>query len=312
MKGAFGNIERVRKLGFEPDVVYVGLEKIQRHEENVVPLLWVPKAESLEEGVVDVYGRRYLFAFNNSGCIANPNIICRALKAIEKAHELGYDKIMLDALRLPSPVDGIYFLSTCFCEHSIKLWPRLKKLRSKIKDALRSPSANSILEILDELAEIRAAHVENLLAIIYDESKDLGIELIAAVFPYPISKYVGQDPKILRSYLSEVHVMLYHKCSGAACLNAEIKGLVNTLRGLGLKEEGVLRVIETIFGLDLKMEEVNSLDDGIGLGHLNFLIDLSESTYGNSFVPILWLDEILAHKVNYYVNKFRDLDLFAP
>jgi len=46
MKGAFGNIERVRKLGFEPDVVYVGLEKIQRHEENVVPLLWVPKAES--------------------------------------------------------------------------------------------------------------------------------------------------------------------------------------------------------------------------------------------------------------------------
>ena len=312
MKGAFGNIERVRKLGFEPDVVYVGLEKIQRHEENVVPLLWVPKAESLEEGVVDVYGERYLFAFNNSGCIANPNIISRALKAIENAHELGYNKIMLDALRLPSPIDGLYFLSTCFCEHSIKLCPRLKKLRSKIKDALRSPSANSILEILDELAEIRAAHVENLLAIIYDESKDLGIELIAAVFPYPVSKYVGQNPKILRSYLSEVHVMLYHKCSGAACLNAEIKGLVNTLRGLGLKEEGVLRVIETIFGLDLKMEEVNSLDDGIGLGHLNALIDLSESTYGNSFVPILWLDEILAHKVNYYANKFRDLDLFAP
>ena len=312
MIGAFGNIEKLRKLGFEPDVVYVGLERIQKYEENVVPLLWVPKAESLAEGVVDVYENRYLFAFNNSGCIANPNIISRALKAIESVYELGYDKIMLDALRLPSPIDGTYFLNTCFCEHSINLCPELKKLEGKIKDVLKSPSANSIIEILDELAEVRAAHVENLLAKIYDRAKDLGIKLIAAVFPYPVSKYVGQDPKILRKYFNEVHVMLYHNCSGAACLNAEIKGLVNTLSDLGLKKDDVLRVIEAIFGLDLKMEEIDSLDEGISLEHLDVLIDLSEKIYDNSFVPILWLDEILAHKVDYYASKFKKLDLFVP
>jgi len=38
MIGMFGNIGKVRKLRLEPDVVYVGLDKIQKYEENVVPL----------------------------------------------------------------------------------------------------------------------------------------------------------------------------------------------------------------------------------------------------------------------------------
>ncbi len=165
---------------------------------------------------------------------------------------------------------------------------------------------------MDELAEVRATHVENLLAIIYDESKDLGIELIAAVFPYPVSKYVGQGPKILKRYLSEIHVMLYHKCFGAACLNAEIKGLVNALKELGLKDDHALDVIREIFGIGIEIEEIESLNRGISLEHLNVLIDLSKKIYGIYFVPLLWLDETMIHKVDRYIEGFRNFDLFAP
>lgn len=85
MLGVFGRVSRIRELGFEPDVVYVGLNRLSGFNAKTVPLLWVPATSSLEEGVVDVYGRRYLFAFRNSGCIANPRIVERAVEVLEKS-----------------------------------------------------------------------------------------------------------------------------------------------------------------------------------------------------------------------------------
>jgi len=211
MLGVFGDVLKVRRLGYEPDVIYIGLDKIRGFDAKVNPLLWVPRATSLEEGVVDVYGRHYLFAFGNSGCIANPNVVRRGMEALERVYELEYRRVMLDAIRLPSPVDGLFFISTCFCGYSLKLCPRLSYLRDKIRATLHGASAAGITELLEELAYVRAIHVEYLLSLLYDKAKELGIELIATVFPYPLSRYVGQEPKILRKYLSEVHVMLYHK-----------------------------------------------------------------------------------------------------
>jgi len=48
---------------------------------------------------------------------------------------------------------------------------------------------------LDKITGVRATHVENLLAKVYDRAKDLRMKLTIAVFPYLISNYVGQDPK---------------------------------------------------------------------------------------------------------------------
>lgn len=49
--------------------------------------------------------------------------------------------------------------------------------------------------------------------------------------------------KILKKNPNEIHVMLYPRCSGATCLNAEIKGLVNTLSDFSLKSEDILKII---------------------------------------------------------------------
>ena len=142
-----------------------------------MPLLWVPKAESLAEGVVDVYGRRHLFAFSNSGCIACSKIVERAVSAVEKVGRLGFGKVMLDAVRLPSPVDGLLFLTTCFCSYSHELCPELGCLRDEVRDALCRASASDILQVLEGLAHARAVHVEYMLSALRDKARELGINL---------------------------------------------------------------------------------------------------------------------------------------
>ena len=51
MLGVFGDVSRIRELGLEPDMVYVGLDRVNSFAENAVPLLWVPEASGLEEGL---------------------------------------------------------------------------------------------------------------------------------------------------------------------------------------------------------------------------------------------------------------------
>ena len=131
--GVFGDVSKARRLDFGPSVVYVGLDRVRGFDERVVPLVWVPRASGLEEGVVDAYGRRYLLAFGNSGCLTNPEVVGRAVKALEEAYGLGYRRVMLDAVRLPSPFDNLFFLTTCFCRYSLELYPELAYLGNKVK-----------------------------------------------------------------------------------------------------------------------------------------------------------------------------------
>ncbi|RLG82780.1 MAG: hypothetical protein DRO39_09180 [Thermoprotei archaeon] len=312
MLGVFGRVSRVRELGLEPDVVYVGLDRVNRFAEGVVPLLWVPKTSELEEGVVDAYGRRHLFAFGNSGCIANPRVVGRALKAVERVFELGFRRVMLDAIRLPSPVNGLLFLTTCFCSHSLELCPELGYLRNRVRAVLHSASAGDVVEVLEELAHARTAHVEYMLSVLYDMARELSVELVAAVFPYPLSRYVGQEPAVLKRYLSEVHVMLYHRCPGAACLNAELRGLTGTLNILRLGYGEIQEVIRSITGLELGVKEIAELDNGIALEHVEKLMDINRSIYGDAFTPILWLDDEVAPRLKRYLKKHRRIDVFAP
>ncbi len=311
MLGVFGDVLKVRKLGYEPDVIYIGLDKIRGFDDRVVPLLWVPWAVGLREGVVDVYDRYYLFAFGNSGCIANPSIVRRAIEALERVYELGYRRVMLDAIRLPSPIDGLFFLSTCFCRYSLELCPRLSHLRNKIRATLHRASAVDIIELLEELAYVRAVHVEYLLSIIYDKARELGMELTAAVFPYPLSKYVGQEPKVLKRYLREVHVMLYHMCPGAACLNAEIKQLVEILTALGIKYDEVQELLRRVTGLELSMGEVKGLDRGLDIRHVEVLAELNRHVCGDAYVPILWLDSDSMDILEEFVKRYHRLDVFV-
>jgi len=294
MLGAFGDISKLRNLKVLPDVVYLDVEHVKSFKEGVIPIVWAPKASRIADGVEDVDGRHYLF-FGNSGCIAKPSIMRRNMRVMEEMAGLGYRKLMLDAVRLPSPVDGRYFITTCFCRYSVELFPELpREVRS-----LSKPTADALLHLLEELSAARAAHVDYFLSAVYDRARELGIELLAAVFPDPLSRYVGQHPKILKKYISQVHVMFYHKCDGAACLNREVEALSDLLFSMGLDERDVKKVISEITGLSEGRE-------GIPMSSLEKLIDRNRSVYGEALVPILWFDEASA------VGRYRDVDLFIP
>jgi len=310
MIGVYGDISKVRETGFNPDIIYVDIDKIHSFNPRVIPIVWIPRAINIDEYVVDIYGNRRLFAFNNSGCIANPMIIERNVKAIDRMASLGYKEILLDAVRLPSPIDKLLFLTTCFCRYSIELYPMLITLREKIKEILHDIDLDELIKVLEDLANARALHVKNILSILYDEASRLDIDLSAAVFPYPFSRYMGQEPKILNRYLKKVHVMLYHKCSGAACLNTEFKSLLDTLISLGLEYSDLNEFIRSITGVDIDIEDIEDLDRGLSVEYIEEFMKLNRDIYGDKFIPILWLDNMIKSRLEGYISEYRNLDIF--
>ena len=310
--GVFGDASRVKALGLRPSVVYVDSRKLKAYREGVVPLIWVPLAASAEEGVVDAFGSRSLFAFGNSGCISNPSVQGKVLGELRRLADLGYRAVLLDALRLPSPHDGLLFLSVCFCEHSVSVVPQLERLREEVKHALAEPSPRALRDLLEKLARARAREVEALLGRIREEACELGVELVAAVFPYPLSRYVGQDPRVLYRYLDEVHVMLYHRCSGPACLNHEAYSLYRTFLEIGLGERDALRLLGSVLQVE-RGDLARSLEtEGVPLEMLEVFMRVNGLIYRDKYVPIVWLDEDIAGKVSYYLEEYGRLDLFAP
>jgi hypothetical protein len=308
MLGVFGDPSR---LGEEPDRRYRSIEWLEGFEERVVPFLWVPRT-GIRGSVVDVYGRRRLFAFNNSGCILSPGVRNRVRQALLKAERLGYDSLMLDAVRLPSPIDRLLFISTCFCNHSLSAFPELGYTATLVRRALYKPDADAFLEALEELAHTRIRHVEALLGEASELAEKLGISLSAAVFPYLLSRYVGQDPGILSKYLDEVHVMLYHRCGGAACLNAELEAYAELLTSLGLCAEEIVEIVSRTTGLRLEVEETRSIGGGVRLELVESLADANKSLYGWRFTPVFWLDDEILGRIEVYKVRYKNLDLFIP
>lgn len=314
--GVFGDVSKVEGLGLRVGRVYVGSDSLKVFREGVVPLIWVPEVSGLSEGVVDVWGRYYLFAFGNSGCLVNSFVLKRVKGEVERLANLGYDTVMLDAFRGPSPHDGTYFLTTCFCRYSMDLSPKLPKLMLRVKYLLSNYSRLSredVKDLLEGLASVRAEHVEYFLSEVHGIARGLGIKLLGAVFPYPLSKYVGQEPKILKKYLSEVHVMLYHRCGGAACLNRELSALVNTLTYvLKLSIKDVKEFLKELVGTELNYSEIKELAQGVSSSVIEDLMKLNAKVYGDKYVPIIWFDERTKDRIKGYLNMFKDLDVFAP
>lgn len=308
MIGVWLDPRRAEELGVRAERLYRPVSRLNKYMEGVVPFLWVPKASPGEE-VVDIYGRRRLFAFNNSGCLASPGILERSLKALRRAADMGYDAFMLDAVRYPSPVDGLLFYTTCFCPHSFASQPDAADLYNRAKQTVLGRDVDALLGILEELSRFRAVQVEAFLRRFSEEAERLDVELMAAVFPYPLSRYLGQHPRVLREYLDEVHVMLYHRCGGAACLNAEISYLLSSLQVLGFTRLEALELLPRITGLRLREEEAHRLGQGLGREHLLSLMEKNAEIYGGKFVPIVQLDMYVEEKER-LEPRYGSVDLF--
>jgi len=170
------------------------------------PVIWVPKANDVKQGVVNAWNETALFAFNNSGCIMNPQLIQNTIQTIEKAIiETGAEAIIIDALRYPSPHDQKW-LFTCFCKHCQQHMKTLginsKELAEKIRQATKNLHQYPHLKpeqyhALQTLTYIKQKAVETALIQIKEHTQKLGTELWAAIFPPSIAWLVGEIIKPL-------------------------------------------------------------------------------------------------------------------
>ena len=222
--GIYGDINKAKTYGITFHEVYAKLDKqvaIQIREQGYkyIPLIWVPETTNPEEGVEDIWGNKNLFAFKNSGCIRNPKIIKKVGRKIELAAALDVNSIVLDALRYPSPHDGKTIFS-CFCkycqetmkEHGINPTTLRENLKKTIKEIAKYPHLTpQSYETLTTWIKTRQLSVLETLKIIHEKAKEQGIKLYAAIFPPSLAWLVGQNYQLLKKYLNEAHIMIYHK-----------------------------------------------------------------------------------------------------
>ncbi len=307
--GVYGDPKRAlreaQQLGLvvEKPIYYTG-EPVDC-QEHIAIVIWAPHTRSTHEAVVDAWGRRGLFAFNNSGCPRNPQVARRFLGRIEELAQKGC-KIVVDALRYPSPHDGRLMLS-CFCTHCLKAQPRLEALRRNLLEAIARRNPESFAQALTELAEARAEAVEELAAQARDKARAYGVGIEAAVFPPSISWLVGQRLDRLARIYDRLQVMLYHKCGGPACHNHEHASLQKLLSSLGLPVKEALEHL----GITPPAPPEILEEQGTPPAILTDEWRRAASLAGSRAVPILWLDNILPRVLD-ELKPLEKLVLFAP
>ena len=296
--GVYGNYTKLKQIAKSLNLkareikLYKSINKITRYEENTIPVIWVPQTKNKEDGVINIHGEQGLFAFNNSGCINNPKVKDRLIQDINKASTLGYKEVILDAFRYPSPHDQVMFLS-CFCKYCTSKQPKLHKIRLKLKEAIKKKQPKTFLQALQELMETRTTLVKEQLTEVHEIAEKQDIKLHTALFPPTLSKLVGQDYKTFKKHVKQIQVMLYHKCSGPACLNHEIASLIKLLRKLELDTRTILQELN-IPAINPETLEQQGTPINMVVRELEKAITYNE----NKIIPIFWANSKLQEIIN--------------
>lgn len=296
-----GEVEEAYRMGFDAVFTSPSREVALRARELGLlyfPLVWVPKASYVSQGVVDAWGEVKLFAFNNSGCIMNPSLMQNTLNRIEEAvRETDGEVIILDALRFPSPHDAKQLFS-CFCKHCQDFMRFLNINSEELAENVRQAARNIHLyphlnpdeqNALQTLFYVRQRAVERVLIHVREFAEKLGVRLWAAVFPPSLAWMVGQNYSVLRRYVDQIQVMLYHSGRGAACLNHELASLARLISKLsGLDLEDALKFSSYLTGIEVDFP-FNALEEGLPL---TIICDefLRAKRIIDDVVPIFWFD----------------------
>ncbi len=276
---------------------------------NVVPCIWVPGTKDVEQGVVDLWGGRTLFAFNNSGCISNPLIRDRVRKLIIEFAEIGFKTVLLDAARFPSPIDGRAFFS-CFCKHCTSKYERLSRIKEKLQRAMNSRDLASLADAMLELFHARTVLLIDFLSEVSDLAKSLGVRLEAAVFPYPLSEFVGQSYRVISKFYTVLQPMCYHACSTAACLNAELYSFVKVLEDAArLSRKEVLK-LSKLLGAEPFISSAPLECSSLPLDFASLVAKSSCLRASTKCVPILWFDPQMF--VKDYTSSVGEVCIFIP
>ena len=296
--GVYGSLAKAESMGLCVTEHYGPLDPRASHaaQENglrYIPVIWVPETKDPGEAVVNAWGRRGLFAFQNSGCITHPHTRKRAReKIVQAATQLEAPAVILDALRFPSPHDG-ELLYSCFCPHCTRVMEKHgidpQNLQTSIARLARAlPQypylGGTLLRTFATWVEVRQSLVVGFLEELRDEARRCGLRLWAALFPPSLAWLVGQNYTLLEPHLDEIHIMLYHRCGGAACLNHELNSLARLLKG-----GGATPALRRLTGQNLgDMEHLEHR--GLQPETLVEEAETARSLLGDKAVPILQLD----------------------
>ncbi|RLI44527.1 hypothetical protein DRO69_07190 [Candidatus Bathyarchaeota archaeon] len=313
------NLKTVLSKKFS-EVYFTPNPKMARHAKELgltyVPVIWVPEAKDPKLGVVDIWGNQRLFAFNNSGCPANPIVQEKAIKQLENTiSSTESDAAILDALRFPSPYNMKTFFS-CFCTHCQKHMKNMGINPDELRNLLIKTTKNlnkypyispEDLKALTSFIYARQIIIEDFTKKIHETAKNLNISLWAAVFPPSLAWLVGQNYTILSKYVDEFHIMLYHKCNGAACLNKEIACLTKTLqevtqRSLENVQYAVYRLTGILTSRSLEELETIGIKPNIIVNEAKNAIHL----LGEKAIPTFWYDPQLHEK---YISQLSEIKL---
>ena len=298
-------------------------EWAKEHSVLYVPHVWIFENNDLGNGVVNIFGKRGLYAFGNTGCPSNPRVLDNALKRIENVFsDLEVPAVILDGVRFPSPRDMEFFFS-CFCGYCVEKMKEKginpEDLLEKLKALFGRPerfNINYFKELLSKLGQFRCWIIEENVALLYDTAKAYGGSLWAAVFPPSISFYVGQDYSSLKSYIGEFQVMLYSKCKGPACLNSEISSLARTLYKLlrgSFSESGIFNLLEDFLGMPISRYTCEELDTrGIDFAVLIHELEKAQRVLGEKVVPIIMPWELSKEEIERMKNKGRIIYFGIP
>jgi len=172
-------------------------------------------------------------------------------------------------------------------------------VRKGFKELLQYPhmSRDGYLA-LHTLFSFRTRSIGDALQGFVEEAEEYGVELWAAIFPPSISWMVGQNYSILKEYLKDIQVMLYHRGDGAACLNAELGSLLRLL-GDGAEAR---RALKSLTGIDVGLQ---NLESGIEFETIVEEAWRCWDVLSEDSVPIIWGLE------QYEENERRIMDIFG-
>ena len=324
----YGDLSKVSSVSGSSigSVVVSWLDIARKYEDvvrvccNVSVLVWVPYTCDLRFGVVDIWGCRRLFAFNNSGCINSEEIISSRLREVEDVVSRfeNVNAIILDCIRFPSLFDCEGFFS-CFCdkcvskarEYSINLEEIRNVLRRFLKYVFYGFNApRNVVECFSDWIFFKQECVRDVVDRFRELCRRYNVGLWAAIFPPSFSWLVGQNYDIFTRYVDEIHVMLYRKCSGAACLNKEYQMFLKTImKVLNIDDVNVCKILVqnlTTIHSERSIEELeNGIEVEVVLRELCKAKILSEKS-----IPILWYDEHEKEITNKIIETAR-LDNYA-
>jgi len=287
------NLKQVKKLGIS--AVFAPLKdklpkKVKKHALKFYSVKWTFKA--LEPGntaylIKTLSGKRVAWGFKQTGCPNNLNVLDYALKEI--THHITNNPeaagLVLDATRFPSPLEGLETYFSCFCKHcqnqaekhginleEVRLTlknllkrERMQKFENFLKETNYQTSLTFFLDFLHNYPDVykwlefKEKTVTEKTKLIYENIKNIkcSLEVGHFLFTPSLAPLVGQNYRQISKYADFITPMIYTTGDNLACIDGEIRGLINILQKLlpNTSKETLIKLVRRITGITFRVED---------------------------------------------------------